>query len=197
MSTVKIMADELGNVIRQSSNNPEFGYIRLTQKRRVIKPNNFVDVKNLSTLIHGKLEDLEATGLQHTKEISGKIYVIEQVTPFSEENPDRDLKYAGTTGVICATQDGEPIYRKTFYTEDQNVSDTLIAHANGDAIREANGTSAKIMKEVNEKQVDLEDSIAEVEGETEVTDTLVSETEVVAETPVEITEDEGIESFDL
>ena len=53
------------------------------------------------------------------------------------------------------------------------------------------------MKEVNEKQVDLEDSIAEVEGETEVTDTLVSETEVVAETPVEITEDEGIESFDL
>ena len=32
MSTVKIDADELGNVIRQSSKNPDYGFIRLTQK---------------------------------------------------------------------------------------------------------------------------------------------------------------------
>ena len=192
MSTVKIVADELGNVIRQSSKNPEFGYIRLTQSRSMIGSNNFVNVKNLSTLIHGKLEELGQTGLQHTKEINGKIYVIEQVTPFNEENPDRDLKYAGDTGIICATQDGEPIYRKTFYSEDVNVSDTLIAHANGDAIREANGTSAKIMNEVKPtKQVDLEDSIAEVE------DSATEEVEAETQEPVEITEDEGVESFDL
>jgi len=193
MSTVKIVADELGNVIRQSSKNPEFGYIRLTQSRSMIGSNNFVNVKNLSTLIHGRLEELEQTGLQHTKEINGKIYVIEQVTPFNEENPDRDLKYAGDTGIICATQDGEPIYRKTFYSEDVNVSDTLIAHANGDAIREANGTSAKIMKEVQPKQVNLEDSIAEIEENDSATEVVEAETEE----PVEITEDEGVESFDL
>ena len=190
MSKVQIVADALGNTIRQSANNPEYGYIRLTQTRSMIGANNFVNVKNLSTLIHGKIEELEQTGLQHTKEINGKIYVVEQVTPFNEENPDRDLKYAGDTGIVCATSDGEPIYRKTFYSEDENVSDILVPHANGDAIREANGTSAKVMAEVKEnKQVDLEDSIAEAESEEEV--------EVADSESVEITEDEGVESFDL
>ena len=33
MSTVKIDADELGNVIRQSSKNPDYGFIRLTQNK--------------------------------------------------------------------------------------------------------------------------------------------------------------------
>ena len=191
MSTVKIDADELGNVIRQSSKNPDYGFIRLTQKRRIIGANNFVNVKQLSTLIHGKIEDLEETGLQHTKEINGKIYIIEQTTPFNEENPDIDLKMAGTTGIVCATSDGEPIYRKTFYSEDENVSDTLVPHANGDAIREANGTSAKIMDEVEAtKQVDLEDAIAEVEEEEEA---------VVTESTdeVEVADEEGVESFEL
>ena len=86
-SKVQIVADELGNVIRQSTNNPEYGFIRLTQSRSMIGANNFVNVKNLSTLIHGKIEELEQTGLQHTKEINGKIYIVEQVTPFNEENP--------------------------------------------------------------------------------------------------------------
>jgi len=191
MSTVKIDADELGNVIRQSSKNPDYGFIRLTQKRRMIGANNFVNVKQLSTLIHGKIEDLEETGLQHTKEINGKIYVIEQTTPFNEENPDIDLKMAGTTGIVCATSDGEPIYRKTFYSEDENVSDTLVPHANGDAIREANGTSAKIMAEVKAtKQVDLEDAIAEVEEEEEA---IVTE----STDEVEVADDEGVESFEL
>ena len=71
-----------------------------------------------------------------------------------------------------------------------NVSDIILAHANGDAIREANGTSPKVMAEVKEnKQVDLEDSIAEAESEEEV--------EVADSESVEITEDEGVESFDL
>ena len=205
MSTVKIVADELGNVIRQSTKNPEFGFIRMTQKRRVIGANNFVNTKNLSTLIHGKLEDLEDTGLQHTKEINGKIYVIEQTYPFNEENPDVDLKMAGTTGIICATSDGEPIYRKTFYSEDENVADKLIPHGNGAAIREANGTSAKIMAEVNAtKQVDLEDSIAEVENSNTINS--IDDLEVVQENTVietdsanevEVADDEGVESFEL
>mgnify|MGYP003140107915 CR=1 FL=1 len=190
MSKVQIVADALGNTIRQSANNPEYGYIRLTQTRSMIGANNFVNVKNLSTLIHGKIEELEQTGLQHTKEINGKIYVVEQVTPFNEENPDRDLKYAGDTGIVCATSDGEPIYRKTFYSEDENVSDTLVPHANGDAIREANGTSAKIMDEVKAtKQVDLEDSIAEVEQEEAIVTESTDE--------VEVADEEGVESFEL
>ena len=97
---------------------------------------------------------------------------------------------AGTTGIICATSDGEPIYRKTFYSEDENVSDTLVPHANGDAIREANGTSAKIMDEVKAtKQIDLEDSIAEVEQEEAIVTESTDE--------VEVADEEGVESFEL
>jgi hypothetical protein len=205
MSTVKIVADELGNVIRLSTKNPEFGFIRMTQKRRIIGANNFVNTKNLSTLIHGKLEDLEDTGLQHTKEINGKIYIIEQTEPFNETDPDVDLKMAGTTGIICATSDGEPIYRKTFYSEDESVADKLIPHGNGAAIREANGTSAKIMAEVTAtKQVDLEDSIAEVEKSNTIDS--IDDLEVVKEDTiiesnsadeVEVADDEGVESFEL
>ena len=112
---------------------------------------------------------------------------------------------AGTTGIICATSDGEPIYRKTFYSEDENVADKLIPHGNGAAIREANGTSAKIMAEVNAtKQVDLEDSIAEVENSNTINS--IDDLEVVQENTVietdsanevEVADDEGVESFEL
>ena len=72
---------------------------------------------------------------------------------------------------------------------DMNDHDTLIAHTNGAAIREANGVESKAVKltkeEVekmtandeeekpvatrrNKKQVDLEDSIEEIQEETEV-----------------------------
>jgi len=190
-SKVQIVADELGNVIRQSTNNPEYGFIRLTQSRSMIGANNFVNVKNLSTLIHGKIEELEQTGLQHTKEINGKIYVVEQVTPFNEENPDRDLKMAGDTGIICATSDGQPIYRKTFYSQDENVEDTLVAHANSEAIRDANNSTEKVREAVgaNSKQVDLEDSIEEVENE----EAMDNEPEMAEEEEVS----EEVESFEL
>ena len=72
---------------------------------------------------------------------------------------------------------------------DMNDHDTLIAHTNGQAIREANGVESKAVKitkeqmdEItanddeekpastrrNKKQVDLEDSIEEIQEEAEV-----------------------------
>lgn len=64
------------------------------------------------------------------------------------------------------------------YTADVNAEDVLIAHDNGEAIREANGNSPTATKlkaaTVNQAfdietkvtgQIDLEDSIAEVQAE--------------------------------
>ena len=34
---VSIQADEQGNVVRVSNNNPEFGHVRLIQSKRVIR----------------------------------------------------------------------------------------------------------------------------------------------------------------
>ena len=54
-----------------------------------------------------------------------------------------EITNTGDTGIICAV-DGQPIYRKTFFVADANAEDVLIAHTNGDAIREANGQNTAV-----------------------------------------------------
>lgn len=170
---VQIIADELGNVIRVSQNNEEYGYVRLSQDSFQVN-NGFMQRKNVTTLLHGKIEDLREMGIQNMKELPGKIVVKEQLVPFDANNPDRDLKIAGSTGIICAVH-GEPIYRKTMFTSDVTAEDVLLDHTNGDDIREANGvtTPTAEKKDIlaeqsnfeNENQVDLEESINEIENE--------------------------------
>ena len=142
---VNIVADDMGNIIRQSSNNAEFGHIRLEQQRDVFGNTDWVKSSNRSTLLHGKMDDLQNLQLNANTPLTGKIIVKESLTPFSNNDPDRDLKIAGETGIICAV-DGEPIYRKTFFVADVTAEDVLIAHTNGDAIREANGTNNNAVK---------------------------------------------------
>ena len=164
------MADDMGCVIRVSQTNPEYGFIRLQQQRVQFTSGGWVKATNISTLLHGKVEDLESLNFQANQEIPGKIVIKEQTEPFSPNDPDRDLKYAGSTGVICCAY-GEPIYRKTFFTTNVEESDVLIAHTNGDAIREANGISTEKLavdsfNEVEEEQFTDEDVSEEVESET-------------------------------
>ena len=42
---VNIIADDMGNVIRQSNTNSEFGYVRLQQSRATFGSNNFLNKK--------------------------------------------------------------------------------------------------------------------------------------------------------
>jgi hypothetical protein len=142
---VNIVADDMGNIIRQSSNNAEFGHIRLEQQRVVFGNSGWVKSTNRSTLLHGKMDDLQNLQLSVNTPLTGKIIVKESLTPFSNNDPDRDLKIAGETGIICAI-DGEPIYRKTFFVADATAEDVLLAHTNGEAIREANGTNSNAVK---------------------------------------------------
>ena len=164
MNKVQIIPDELGNVVRQSKNNSDFGYVRLQQDRVTYGNSGWVKRSQVSTLLHGKMDDFDAIGIKNQTELTGKIVIKEQTEPFSANDPDRDLKYAGDTGVICCAH-GEPIYRKTFFVTDLAAEDVFVAHTNGDAIREANGivTSAEAEETVDENQVDLEDAIAEAE----------------------------------
>lgn len=171
---VQIVPDELGNVIRVSQNNSEFGHVRLQQERVTFGNTGWVNRKTVSTLLHGKVEDLRDMGLHNMKELAGKIVIRESLEPFNSNDPDRDLKIAGDTGIVCC-QDGQPIYRKTIFTADTNAEDVLVAHNNGDAIREANqntssskpttATVEEAFDVEDNKQVDLEDSIAEVNAE--------------------------------
>jgi hypothetical protein len=141
MSKVEVTADDNGKVIRQSS-NPEIGYVRITQKVITYSATGWVQPKDRSALILGSMEDLKSMKFKKGQKLDGKIVIKESTEPFSKTDPDRDLKIAGTTGVICCTKDGEPIYRTSFYDALGQQEDVLIAHANGDAIRKANSESA-------------------------------------------------------
>lgn len=144
-SKVNIIADDMGNVIRQSSTNSEFAHVRLQQERVTFGNTGWVKKSVLSTLLHGKLEDLQSLGLESIKSLPGKIIIKESLEPFSNTDPDRDYKYAGDTGIICC-QDDQPIYRKTFYVSDTTAEDVLVAHTNGQDIKDANGGGSFLNK---------------------------------------------------
>ena len=174
-SKVTVQADEQGNVIRVSKKNPEFGHMRLIQNQTEFSISGWVNNKQLSTLIHGTVEDLQALNLENKESLPGNIVVREQTEPFNTNDPDRDLKMAGDTGIVCCRH-GEPIYRKAFYDPSGNEQDEFVAHTNGDAIREANSDGSgtdidkivekKVKSEKKEKIEEPKEEVIEMEDET-------------------------------
>jgi len=138
---VKVSANEAGLVVVASKNNPEFGYIRLTQDVSKIV-NGWLRPKTMSTLISGSVADLTAVGYSAGQELEGKIYAVESFEATNPDNLKQDIKMAGDSEIACSVA-GRPIYRKTFFTEDLSVTDTLIAHDNGDAIKAFYATKAE------------------------------------------------------
>lgn len=134
-SKVRVTADINGNVIGVSQNNPEYGYVRVEQSVTQISEAGWLKPVKRSALIKGKVDDLAQAGFVDGFELSGKIIVKESLTAFNPENPDKDLKIAGQTGVVCRIDD-QPIYRQTFYTSNQDAYDELITHDNTIEIRE-------------------------------------------------------------
>jgi hypothetical protein len=143
MSKVVVTADTNGNVIGISKNNPEYGYVRVEQNVTQVNDRGWLRNVKRSALIKGKVNDLVEAGLTAGKELNGKIIVVESFQPFNPENPDRDLKIAGDTGIICRVDD-EPIYRQTFYTTNVNAVDELIMHTNAEEIREVQAAQRSI-----------------------------------------------------
>ena len=136
-STVKIVADATtGAVVRVSETSPEFASVRLEQVRTVIGNNNFIERKVVSTLLQGDTADLTAMGFYAGQELPGTIVIEESLAPFNKKTPERDLKVAGETGIVC-TVGGQPIYRRAVYSTASNAQDTLIKHDNVEQLRSA------------------------------------------------------------
>lgn len=159
---VTIVPNENGQTIRQSKTNPEFGHIRVSQKR-VLITNGWVKNQEISALIQGKMEDLRASGMGQMKTLPGKIVVVEQLKPFGDD-PQRNIKVAGDTGVILK-KDGLPIYRNTFFTSDLSATDTLIAHDNSEEIKNANsvGSAAAVANTSFDDEVSEENKVTTLE----------------------------------
>jgi hypothetical protein len=148
---VVVTGDAAGNVIVTSKNNPEYGFIRVEQSRMLVDDRGWARKKTVSSLIPGKVEDLKGFEWSAGEMVSGKVVVNESLKPFNEQEPDRDLKIAGETGVIC-TFEGQPIYRKTVFSFETNAADTFVKHDNVDEIRAGQKAYASTL------QVEGEDS---------------------------------------
>ena len=135
MSKVLVVADKNGNIIGQSTNNPEYGYIRVQQHTVQISDQGWLKTVKRSAILKGKMEDLLSAEYKEGTQLPGKIVVIEALEPFNPTNPDKDLKIAGDTGIICRVED-QPIYRNTFYTSNPNAFDELITHTNTNEIKD-------------------------------------------------------------
>lgn len=123
-------------VIVQSKTKPEYGYVKVVQTRQLVDVNGFLRRVQVPALIHGYVAELKLCGYYANQELSGKIVVRESLTPFNEKDPSRDLKVAGDTGVVCKVN-GNPIYRKTVYTDILTFEENLIQHDNVEEIRAA------------------------------------------------------------
>lgn len=140
---VKVVADATGAIVNVSSNNPEYGYVRFEQVRSVIDDNGFLRRKSISSLVHGTVEELTAMNFYAGQELPGSIIIQESLAPFSAKSPQRDLKIAGDTGIVC-TVEGQPIYRRTMYSAASNAQDTLVKHDNVEQLRTAYAEQTKV-----------------------------------------------------
>jgi hypothetical protein len=136
-SKVIIVADATtGTVIHVSNNNPEYGYVKLQQVRSLIDDNGFLRRQVMSALIQAPIGILQEMGYHAGQVLDGKIIIKESLKPFNKKSPERDLKIAGKTGIVCTFED-QPIYRKTVYSTSSNASDITVQHDNVEELREA------------------------------------------------------------
>ena len=136
-SKVRVVTDDSGTIIHQSKANPDYGYVRLEQDRTVIDDESgFLRRKVIRALLHGTVDDLRLTGFEANQELPGAIIVQEAIQPFNKREPDREIKRAGKTGIVLKVE-GQPIYRRTIYTNKPAAEDTLIKHDNKTELQEA------------------------------------------------------------
>lgn len=90
----------------------------------------------MSALIKAPVDILKEMNYQAGQVLNGQIIIKESLTPFNKKDPDRDLKVAGKTGIVCRVDD-QPIYRKTVYSTSSNATDITIQHTNIDELKEA------------------------------------------------------------
>ena len=151
MDKVVVAGDSNNNIIIQSSNNPEYGGIRVTQSTIEKDAKGFFKKIKRSAFINAPMEDLLKLNCKIGQEIDGKIIIIESLIPFDMENPNKHLKIAGSTGIVF-TLDDQPIYKKTYFTQDMEEKDEFIIHTNNDQIKRA-FKSQKVSTFLNAKAV--------------------------------------------
>jgi hypothetical protein len=125
-----ITANQAGQLVSQSG-NPEFGYMRVEEQTGTSTISaGWLRTSKRSALIKDKYESLVAF-VQSNKLVPGSVLPIEgkilikETTEKSYDN--QQPKRAGAEGEILK-MNGQPIYRETVFSTDQNDVDVLITH---------------------------------------------------------------------
>lgn len=126
---VVVTANEQGQVVVTSTNNPVYGFVRVESEEMIIGPNRFVRPQKKSALILGRIEHLQMLNYKKGQQLPGRIRTIETLTPVNPEDLQQGLKLAGPTNVVCKIE-GKPIYRLQEYDPSGESKDVLIAHDN-------------------------------------------------------------------
>ena len=134
MNNVKVVPNVDGSLISTSPSNAAWGWYKVEQERMTINEEGVARMEKLSAIVQGWMKDI--SGLKWTlgMNLPGKIIIRESLTPFNKRNPEKDLKIAGKSGVICKVND-QPIYRRYFYNQNSQAEDVLIAHNNKEEIK--------------------------------------------------------------
>jgi hypothetical protein len=131
-----VVADATGAVINVSENNPEYGYVKLQQAKTVVDDNGFLRRTVLTSLILAPLDILKEMNYYGGQILPGTLVIEESLAPFNKKTPERDLKIAGKTGIVCRLDD-QPIYRRVRYSESPDAVNKTIQHTNVEELREA------------------------------------------------------------
>ena len=129
-----------GEVVVPSTNNPEYGYVRVESVEMQLE-NGWVKESKRSALLRGKVDILSKLGFKEGQALTAKIVVKETTTPLNANDLTQGLKQAGNTGVTCKVG-GQPIYREAFYTTDSNAADVMLQHDNSEEIKAAQSVTA-------------------------------------------------------
>lgn len=122
---VRVTAKD-GVVILPAPGNPLYGAIRVEQTANEINEQGFLARKTRSSLIKGKITDLESMDLVEGQELPGNIVIVEStVKSFDKAQP----KTAGEDGEVL-TFGGKPIYRETYLDLTGKKEDVLLQHEN-------------------------------------------------------------------
>ena len=116
-----------GAVITVSTNNPEYGTIRLDEETIQFQ-NNFMNKSRRSVFIRGKVADLESLGYKAKQALAGKIIKRESFEPFYE---GQEPKMNPTTQEVVL-KDNKPVYLEFIYTLDAKAQDVWVESSEED-----------------------------------------------------------------
>ncbi len=102
---VTVRKNEDGTFISKTKNK-DIGFVIYEQKAVELRNGWYAD-KSLSALVLGPIALLES--MDHSKPLTGKIIVREQLEPFNDKDLTYKLKYAGDSKVVCMKGD-KPIF---------------------------------------------------------------------------------------